>query len=340
VLTLWGPFAHWDGGWYMQIVRHGYAALRGPQQPAAFLPLFPAVVAALHRLVPGLAPVPAGILVNVAATCAAMCLVDRSVAQWPRRHRLRLATFLLTVPAAFFYVAFYAEALFLLGVSVTVWALTSPDRRLWWAPLGIGIATLDRAPGVLLVIPLLAVLVTGHRHRPVRALLVAVASLAGAAITLGVYRLATGDAWSFVAAHQHGWHDNLAHPPLSRAAAIVIDEMLLRPGADVFEAGRPNPVSALGLWVAALSVLAVVATWRWRRCFAVYAAVALAVSLVSGGYESQARYAAVIVPMWMGVVALARHHRAGRLAITLATVLGLATNLVLMYRFVAWRWAG
>ena len=324
------PLMHWDGGWYWGIAENWYRTLPGVQQPANFFPLFPAVAAGLHRALPFLSVPLAGLVANVLATCGAMCLVDRTVSTWPRRHRLALVTVLVSLPTAYFYAVFYSEALFILAVALVVWALAVPGR-LWWAPLGVSAATLDRPVGILLLIPLVTVLATRERQRPLRSLLMVATACLGGLAVLAIDRLAVGSALAFVRAHD-GWPDHPITMGLRATLHTFKLEMLLRPGND--------PVIAMGLWIAALMPLVILAAYRWHRSFAVYAAIAYGLSMVTGGYQSAARYMLVLLPAWIGAIALVRRWRFAWPLFAGVVGSGLVVNLLLVDRFVGWRWAG
>lgn len=324
------PLLHWDGGWYLRIVEVGYRSVPGTlQQPSNFFPLFPAVVVGLHRAIPWLSVFAAGVLANVAATCAAMCLVDRVVADWPRRQRLMLVALLVSLPGAFFYATFYSEALFIFAVALTMWGLSAPGR-MWWAPLGIALATADRAVGILLLIPLVAML-AGRERRPWRAMLMVAAACSGAVAVLVVDQVMAGSWHAFYDAHR-GWTDHPITMGLRTTLHIFKLQMLLRPGYD--------PVVALGLWIAALTPVAILATVRWRPWLAAWAAAAYVASMLTGGYPSAARYLIVLLPVWIGAVALLRRFVIAWRAIGVVIAAGLVVNLALVDRFVGWRWAG
>jgi hypothetical protein len=69
--ALWGPWAHWDGYWYLSIAHLGYT---GRPLASAFFPLYPMVV----RLLGG--TVLAGVLVSLASFLGAAILLYRLTA--------------------------------------------------------------------------------------------------------------------------------------------------------------------------------------------------------------------------------------------------------------------
>jgi len=109
-----------DGGWYSQIVRHGYTYAPGAQHDVAFFPLYPAIVWALTRI--GISFNTASLLVSNAAFLGALLVAF----QWVRRHcgaraaRWTVAT-LCCSPMSLFCSAAYSESLFLLLTGAALW---------------------------------------------------------------------------------------------------------------------------------------------------------------------------------------------------------------------------
>ncbi len=150
VAWILSPFARWDSAWYYRIAAFGYF------RPAAyvFFPLYPLVIDAV-RMVTGTTHVAAGIIASWAADLAALVLLARLWREQAGEHLMRRALFLLLAyPSAFFLVAMYAESLYLL-LSVGAYLLMRKGR--WgWSALLIALASVERANGILLLLPLLA----------------------------------------------------------------------------------------------------------------------------------------------------------------------------------------
>jgi hypothetical protein len=145
---LFQPLVSYDGLRYAEIARNGYDSL--PQ--AAYFPLYPLLERAIAPVVGGQVAV-AGLLLSNAAALAAfilLCLlVTRDVsAVVARRTLILLAVF----PMSMFFMAAYTESLFLL-FSVAAFLAMRAQRWLLAGGL-IALATLTRATGVLLLIPL------------------------------------------------------------------------------------------------------------------------------------------------------------------------------------------
>jgi len=341
---------HWDGTWYTVIAIHGYAPIAGSvQQATAFFPLLPWLANAVHTVVPVLDGAEAGVAVNVLALCVAMTLVDRLVAAWPLWQRAALVLLLLALPGAFFYAVFYSEALFALGVALVTWALATPGR-LWWAPLGVAIAGADRVIGIALLLPLLVVLWQRRDQVSWRAAAAMVAgSLAGLVAVLVYGTKSAGTVVAFLQARS-GWRGvgGVGYIPytvkhgVGSLYRLVAEEAGASPvvsDGDPAIAGAVLPWS-LGFYLDLLLVPLALAAWRWRHPVGLVAAVLVGVTLLVGPPISQMRFALVILPAWIGGVALLRTRRWGWPLLAVAGAAGLAANLVLMARFANCGWTG
>ncbi|HSX29961.1 MAG TPA: GtrA family protein [Candidatus Saccharimonadales bacterium] len=126
---------HWDGDWYMSIIREGYA----PVDPdwhinVAFFPAYPQIVRVVSNIV-HVDPLYVGLVLNIFLTVAVVYLLMKLAALIAARNGLSLtrskqvaimsAVALLAYPASFFMAAFYADALLVLGfVGAIYMALT------------------------------------------------------------------------------------------------------------------------------------------------------------------------------------------------------------------------
>ena len=144
-----GIWERWDACWYMKVATYGYEP---GERSVAFFPLFPAAVRAVGTLTTLPYPV-AGMIVSaisfVAGIAGLLRLVTGSHGLEVGRGTVRL---LAVFPTAFFLFAPFTESLFLAGVA---WCLVFARERRWGlALLCAAAATLTRAQGVLLAVPL------------------------------------------------------------------------------------------------------------------------------------------------------------------------------------------
>ena len=152
-------WAHWDGNWYIAIAQQGYPPLSPTTggsktyDAVAFMPAYPALVRAVHVVVPLSWPA-AGLLVSGLCLVAALAGLYRLVEIDHGRKTAATTLFLLLVfPSSFFLGGIYAEALVL---AATVWAFVAARQGRWWlAGAMAGIAVLSKLYMVVLVIALL-----------------------------------------------------------------------------------------------------------------------------------------------------------------------------------------
>jgi hypothetical protein len=139
----------WDANWYVRIATEGYSM----PASAAFYPLFPALIHALHWLVPVLPPVVCGMIIANASLLGALVLLVRLA-----QHDLHLDAgqkagwLLLAYPGAFYLAAAYTESLLLALMLGALLAIRT--RRL---PLAVGLAvcaSVSAVGGVLIGIPI------------------------------------------------------------------------------------------------------------------------------------------------------------------------------------------
>jgi len=336
--------AHWDAGWYLSIASSGYQRHPGIQQPSAFFPLLPIVASIGHILVPPLSITAAGVVINVVAILAAMVFVDRTVAEWPTWQRVGCVVALLVLPGAYFYVTFYSEALFALTVAMFVWSLR--NDKLWLAAAAVAAASLDRTIGATLVLPLALVAFREADRR--RAVAATAASLTGI-LGLGLYVVASGKL-SLFRAGRAGWRgaSGLSYPVyllrhgISGTDHLIAHAALFRQVVDVPSIGR-SVVWGLGLYTDVV-VGGVLIVLFWARRTAAYLLIPAAVlglaTLITGPAISQERFTLVLLPLWIGVIALFRQSRAAWVATGLLGAASLAINLHLMGQFASCQWAG
>jgi hypothetical protein len=157
--SLYRVWTLWDAGHYAQIAATGYR----DHSQAAFYPLFPLIARALAPLVGG-DPALAGILIANAACLAAFALLRLLVEQdlgpaVARRTLLYLALF----PTGMFFAAGYTESLFLL---LAIGAFLALRARRWLvAGLLAALATLTRATGLVLALPIAVAAFEAYRLR-------------------------------------------------------------------------------------------------------------------------------------------------------------------------------
>ena len=146
----------WDGLWYFEVVRHGYPTsvpspitYFDPEARAAFFPLYPILVRAADRVLPG-GDVMAGLFINLVLGALAVLLVGVIArrlfdAQVAGRSMVLMALF----PGSFVLSFSYSEALMLVLVAAALLLLL--ERRWLLAGLVSALATASRPNAIAIV---------------------------------------------------------------------------------------------------------------------------------------------------------------------------------------------
>jgi len=262
------PWLSWDSVHYLRIARQGYPAAGADLGFFPLLPLLLRLLGASDWAAVGLA-----FALGLAGLAVLAGLTARV---WDREVAVRVAWIAAFWPAALVWSAVYTEGLFLALAAGGLWAAwrgQAPAAALLGAAAG-----LLRPNGLMLALPLLALLPAG------RARLAAAAPVLGAAAFAVYFWLQTGNALAFVGS-QADHHPLAVGRPLAR---------LLTP-----DAGQ-----LLGL---AFLVLAVPAAWwlwrrrelgRWRSAGPATIGALLLAPLASGSLASFGRYAMVAFPVY------------------------------------------
>ncbi len=143
-----GRFARWDSGWYLTIAENGYR----PDSPEReFFPLYPLLTRAISRSL-GVPMLWTGLLVSIAAFIGSGLLLYRWI-RIDHEHdvALRAITWMYFSPMSFFFVAYYAEPLFLLLSIASVFL--ARRGRFVASGIAIALAGATRGPAVALGIP-------------------------------------------------------------------------------------------------------------------------------------------------------------------------------------------
>jgi Mannosyltransferase (PIG-V) len=337
--VLAAPAVRWDSVWYMQIAQHGYASAR----VTAFYPLYPLVMRAVSLLT-GSLPI-AGVLVSLSAMFAGLLILRRLTALELGEPAAAAATELLAFsPVAFYLSAVYTEGLFLALSAGTLYAA----RRGRWALAGLagGLAAITRITGVVLFVPVLLLFLYGPRddardlavagrwrprHPITPAILWSVLIPAGAAAFAGYLAIRGFGLTGTLHAQQHFSAHRLALPVVGVWDGVVAAGHQLH---DEF-AGMPpgvletQAVFQLGaLMLAALGLVACLR--RLPLAYSAYAVCGLLVTLSSPtAYDplrGLARYAMVLLPLYMATGAWAAERRSRRwLLVGSALLLALCT---------------
>jgi hypothetical protein len=199
-------WAHWDGGWYAAIAKHGYF----DKASTSFFPLYPIIVRFADYLPGGTAFW--GVAVSTACLLATLYflyeiaeeLFDVDVA------RATILTFAF-FPSAFFLNAVFSESVFLAATTGAVWALRV-RRHFLLACLFAYFAMAARNVGIFVLVPLLWELVVRRRTRLWEGTLGLVGSLGGLAAYMLYLAKGLGDPLYFAVAQRETWGRALTNP--------------------------------------------------------------------------------------------------------------------------------
>ena len=147
--SLFNPWAHWDGVWYIKIATGGYADADGS---TAFFPLFPMLLRYVGVLLDGNLLI-TGIVISLLCYAGCVWLLYRLVrSDFDESIASRAVIYLAIGPLSFFLQAVYTESLFLV-LSLACFVFAREGRWRLAGVMGL-LATLTRSTGVLLLIPM------------------------------------------------------------------------------------------------------------------------------------------------------------------------------------------
>lgn len=190
-----GPIA-WDGTWYREIARLGYAAVG--DEGLRFFPLFPLTGRVVSVFTFGRTDVALVLLANLASI--ALLVAIRRLVRLERGSPAladRAVWMVCLFPGAFVLAWGYAEAFFLLAAVVVFWSIRS--RRWVWAILAGVCAGATRPLGVLVAIPVVIELLRSWRSADNHERALGIGAVVAPVVGIGSYLLWVqvqfGDAW-------------------------------------------------------------------------------------------------------------------------------------------------
>ncbi|MBX6372462.1 MAG: glycosyltransferase family 39 protein [Acidothermus sp.] len=325
----------WDALWYLRIATDGYSV---GDHSAAFFPGYPLAIRAVSTLLGG-HPLLASYLVSNLAFLAALVVVYRLTRHEFDTDLARRTVVLLAVfPSAFFFLAPYSEALFLLASAS---ALYAARRSRWWtAVLAAAAATATRSAGVVVAAAVVfeclrqtAARGTGSAGllRAVgKSCVVGLGSLAGIGSYLLWWWRRTGNAFEPFAA-ESGWDRYLQWPWVTLWHGV--EQGLAYIG--IYASGYHS----IDLIVVVLALAAGMwAVLRLPVSYRIYTAASLVAPLClefSGrAFMSMVRFVVVVIPLFWGFAVFARRFHAST---AMVAVFGAGLGLFSLL-FVNWYW--
>lgn len=333
------PLARWDSGWYVGIVERGYEEPPrrvGQETNHAFFPLYPLLVRAVVKAT-GLETTAAGCLLSSLAFLLALPLFARFVRRRFGEARVApaLAAF-LAFPPAFFFAAFYTEALLVL-LALAAAVSVDEDRPLRAALAGF-LSGLTRISGVVLAPYLFLATLRRGRERGertgaslLRASALALAPVAGFSLFCLYFFRRFGDPLLFVRA-QHNWagaEKTIFDGPVLIAKALAQD---LAHGG-LFRRGMAAGLD--GVFTVAFVVVALALLAARRFPEGLYVGAVAGIVFLTGTFDSGGRYMLPAFPAFAAVAGLARLR-----VFWLLVLLSALLQAVYVFQFVHWGWAG
>ena len=301
----------WDGAYFIAIAENGYHADPSYGFDYAFYPFYPLVIKALSLFTLGDTAI-AGILVaNGAFALALVALFALSIRYiTPTQAHLSL-WFLGLAPGAAAFALAYSDSLFLL-LTVCVF-LAAELRRPWIAGIALALATITRAPGLLLILPVVVLYIQRDGWRPTRSWIpLTLAPLALVGFFAYTWWL-TGDPIAPVSAYAH-WR-----PSVESALAPTGEVIAGGASAGAGSSASTAPQAVVMLWVGTLAFYCFLFVFfrhsPIRAPYWLVAILAVAGIFLAGLLQSNQRYLAVAWPFTWALAS--RRSRIGQAVVLL-----------------------
>ncbi|MGD9703128.1 MAG: glycosyltransferase family 39 protein [Acidimicrobiia bacterium] len=290
----------WDGQWYLRIVRLGYPRTIQPDVTfgvldarAAFFPLYPLIVRAADRVLPG-GDVFAALFVNLVLGAATVYVVGLLALRLFDLDTARAAMVLTAMFPGSFVLSFaYSEATMLfLAALCLLWLL---QDRWWLAGIAAALATASRPNGVAViaacaVASYLAIRKRGD-WRSLAAPVLAPLGWLGFQLFVGYQ---ADEPWVWFRVQREAWNEGISF------GATALDRIW---GAMLHPASSPTNLLTLASVVAMLGL--VYGTWKARLPAPVvaYTAAVLALMLLPSTVTARPRFLYTAFPLLIGFAA-------------------------------------
>jgi Gpi18-like mannosyltransferase len=319
-----GVWFRWDTGWFTKVALDGYWPDDGS---VTVSPLYPLSIRLLGGLLGGEYLLAALLISSTALVIGLTFLYKLVCLDFPEWVARRAVVYQVALPAGFFLLAGYTEAVYLCLVILTLYMARKSD----WVLAGVAafLTALARMQGWVLVFPLAYEVLRQAGWRPLHAWPGLLAAMAGPLGTLSYnLYLALAGLPAMGAVYRNDWFVQFAPPWTSVALAI-----------EALFTGQSNFQDVINTLTFFLSVgLILVSVRKMRPTYWIYTAISQAIFLmgVVGDEQlhSMMRYVLVLFP---NVIALALVTRR-RWVCSGVTAGFLLLHLVLLGLFIRWVW--
>ncbi len=314
-------WAQYDGKAYLSIVTDGYNRNFNGSGNTAWFPLYPMLIKGLGVFFGG---TPDGyalagfIISNMLFVIAMFFLFKLVEEELNSKKALRVCTYLLFFPTAFFFSAVYAESLFFL---LTVGAFYYANKRMWlWAGIFGFLSSLTRTFGVLLFVPFVYMYLKDRdfdfKRINYKILWVCLVPL-GLLVYLSYLWVVFGSPFVFVQGHeQYGRYTSLPWVPLFNSVKILLSAL-----------AQNNFFIALyqiyNLLITASFIAAAWVLYRMKKtAYAVYMTLTLLLILISASLEGISREIIVVFPMFIALAHTAENRKYNKIITAMFIVFG------------------
>lgn len=286
----------WDGNWYMEIARGGYPqSIPRPityyqvEARAAFFPLYPMLVSAFDRVLPG-SEVFAGVFVNALLGAMAVYMVGRLAREvFGIRPAERTMILMAVFPGSFVLSFAYSEALLIFLAAGCLLALY---RRQWLlAGLVAALATATRPNGVAVAAACgVAALMAIWQRREWRALIAPALAPLGFIAFQWYLRVHTDEPWAWFRVQTEAWAEGTSFGATALQDTFGFLTHPLNSPTDVLTSASLFAMFAL-LWCA----------WKKRLPWPMvaYVVVVLALMLIPATVTARPRFVFTAFPLFM-----------------------------------------
>ncbi len=322
--------SRWDAGWYVEVARDGYRYEPGSPGNAAFFPLYPMLIRAIHTLLFLPAShywwlVIAIALSNIALLIGLTYFRVLLATDFTADVGSRAVIYLLIFPTSFFFSGVYSESLFL---ALTISAFYYARNNRWLlACICAALGTLTRSQGIILALPLLIEYLSQRNFslRKVGWNIAAFALIPTALFTFALFLKLKFGSWTVMFDVQSTWGRHLMWPWHPLARFLRHAPALSPEHHDKLDFGFL--LLLLGAAVAGLR--------RLRASYSVYIWTAVVFFSCWGLLGSIPRFDLVIFPLFIVLALIGARNRAFHLGYVIASTM-LTALFMLMHS--QWNW--